>query len=184
MCRICLDYAYTLRKNKVAGGKCQWCGRPLASKTLCQKCLDKQTSAREAKMSIGECTFCDQKAVSGGSTCLVCRSRRRLWKHGISREDYKFILKTQDNKCPLCGRILDANCNIDHDHRCCRGVSGGERGRKPACGKCIRGIVCWKCNRFLVAWGDFMLQQPNGEELLRDSYPALLHYLNSKLFKK
>jgi hypothetical protein len=68
------------------------------------------------------------------------RSLRRYY--GLSVEDYRALLASQDNCCAACGVSFDdARAHIDHDHACCP--------TPRACGECVRGILCSGCNRAL-----------------------------------
>ena len=68
-------------------------------------------------------------------------SAARLRRHGLTQEQYDFMLMVQDWCCAVCGKELpsEPEPHIDHDHRCC--PSG-----KRTCGRCIRGILCFNCN--------------------------------------
>lgn len=66
--------------------------------------------------------------------------------YNISFSDYNKILKSQKDKCKICGRPQLGywrRMAVDHDHACCPG--------KKSCGKCIRGIICSYCNNILAA---------------------------------
>jgi DNA-directed RNA polymerase subunit RPC12/RpoP len=61
--------------------------------------------------------------------------------YGLSYKEYENILKTQDYKCKICGKIFSKNIknlkpHIDHNHKTNK----------------IRGILCHNCN---VALGLF-----------------------------
>jgi hypothetical protein len=49
-------------------------------------------------------------------------------------------LKSQGNKCDVCGDNLTVPF-VDHNHACC---PGGK-----SCGKCVRGLLCRSCNMLL-----------------------------------
>lgn len=51
-------------------------------------------------------------------------------KYGISEEEYSRLHELQNGKCAVCGKELDHNLCVDHDHKT---------------GK-IRGLLCDKCN--------------------------------------
>ena len=69
------------------------------------------------------------------------RSSNLKRRFGITHEQFEDILKTQDNKCAICGVDQDV-CGkylcIDHDH---------ETGK-------IRGLLCDLCNRALGQFQD------------------------------
>jgi DNA-binding transcriptional MerR regulator len=63
-------------------------------------------------------------------------SRALVKNYGITLEDKKEMLESQDNKCAICGEkltLLGRGTHVDHDH---------ETGR-------IRAILCNKCNAML-----------------------------------
>ena len=72
---------------------------------------------------------------------------RVLWTvHRIRLKDYLELVKIQESKCALCGKIPTKRLYVDHDHNCCPG--------KRSCGKCIRGLLCKKCNSGIGYLGD------------------------------
>lgn len=75
-----------------------------------------------------------------------CRVNAIKRKYNITHEEYLSILKSQNNKCHICGDPITPgrNCHLDHDHNT---------------GK-IRGFLCQRCNKGL---GHF---QDNSELLL------------------
>lgn len=64
-------------------------------------------------------------------------------KYGINRAQWELILKSQDNKCKLCGRELDGKICTDHDH-----VT-----------QIVRGLLCTNCNRALKYFDDPVLYE-------------------------
>jgi len=61
-------------------------------------------------------------------------------KYGISLEEYKEMLKLQNDGCAICEtkEIDYSYFYVDHDHNCCPGEN--------SCGKCVRGLLCRNCN--------------------------------------
>jgi len=53
-------------------------------------------------------------------------------KYHITKEEFEALVKYQDNKCGICGNVLDGKKEpaVDHNHKT---------------GK-IRGLLCTKCN--------------------------------------
>lgn len=60
--------------------------------------------------------------------------RQRLWKYGITQEQFDELIKHSGNKCQICGDT--ENLVIDHCHDTNK----------------VRGLLCWSCN---VALGHF-----------------------------
>jgi hypothetical protein len=56
--------------------------------------------------------------------------RMRLWRHGLTRDQYGALLATQDRLCAICGARFTDTPHIDHDHE--SGV--------------VRGLLCGQCN--------------------------------------
>lgn len=62
------------------------------------------------------------------------RKNELMRKYGISLEQYKEILKSQNDGCAICGRKAhDKNLHVDHCH---------ESGK-------VRGLLCHQCNWYL-----------------------------------
>lgn len=84
--------------------------------------------------------------------CKICRSfQAKKRKYNISAENYNKLLKSQNNRCKICGSSLKKNINIDHDHKT------GE----------IRGILCNNCNRALGYFKDNPMILYNAIKYLR-----------------
>ena len=67
------------------------------------------------------------------------RNSTLIRKYGITLEDYKKILKSQNNKCLIClCKFFKYEGNVDHNH---------ETGK-------IRGILCPTCNKVLGLFND------------------------------
>ena len=63
----------------------------------------------------------------------------------ITLEEYKAMLKAQENKCAICGKDLRAaRIEVDHDHKV---------EKKQGVRASVRGLLCggkyWGCNRRL-----------------------------------
>jgi len=57
-------------------------------------------------------------------------------RYGIGADEVGALIASQDNRCPICGR-LDPN-HVDHDH---------DSGR-------VRGVLCFNCNGGLGQFSD------------------------------
>lgn len=67
---------------------------------------------------------------------LANNKRYRLYRMGLSQDDYDLMLQEQDFKCAICGDELLGKANfppVDHCHKT---------------GK-VRGILCINCNHLL-----------------------------------
>ena len=64
--------------------------------------------------------------------------RMRLSKYGITGDEFRKIIKEQNNQCPICMRSTKKNLSVDHNH---------------STGK-IRGIICNDCNLAVANAGD------------------------------
>lgn len=71
------------------------------------------------------------------------KNRKLSMKYGITYEQFKKIIETQNNSCAICMRVFgtetreDLPC-VDHCHKTNR----------------VRGLLCRKCNRALGLFGD------------------------------
>lgn len=66
-------------------------------------------------------------------------------RYNLSLDAYDAMLEEQDGACAIC-RSTDVKLHVDHDHRCCP--------ERPACGRCVRGLLCGYCNRALSIFRD------------------------------
>lgn len=66
--------------------------------------------------------------------------RNRLYRYGLTPEQYNGMLQIQDNKCCTCSCAPKKTrpLVIDHDH-----ITGE-----------VRGLLCYKCNRDMVVVDD------------------------------
>lgn len=54
------------------------------------------------------------------------RIPRELASYSLTVEQYEALLASQGNACAICRRSFRTRMNqIDHDHSCCSGISGG-----------------------------------------------------------
>jgi hypothetical protein len=93
------------------------------------------------KGSAGICTRCNVsfiKTQNAQKYCSGCgekyKDRANILKHGLSDEQYAFLLERSGNACELCGYVPGPNAtkslSIDHDHN--TGLT--------------RGLLCYDCN--------------------------------------
>ena len=73
------------------------------------------------------------------------RGQQRKWakimrKYKITKEQYEYILRSQDYRCAICGKKFTKKnpACVDHNHRT----------------KEVRGILCRKCNTAIGFLGD------------------------------
>ena len=64
------------------------------------------------------------------------KAYHRLWKYGITLDEYETLLQSTNGECQVCNQIRPLV--LDHDH---------ETGK-------VRGILCAKCNSALGLFGD------------------------------
>jgi hypothetical protein len=70
------------------------------------------------------------------------KDRKRLWRYGITHEQYLELLESQGGVCAICGvSALEKKFDVDHDPACCPSNSSNK-----TCGSCIRGLLCRRCN--------------------------------------
>jgi len=81
------------------------------------------------------------------NTCRACQYAKRRernsgyqleCKYGITKAQWELMLKSQDNKCKLCGKEFDGDICVDHDHKT----------------MVVRGLLCTKCNTGLGKFDD------------------------------
>jgi len=69
------------------------------------------------------------------------RTRPLLRKYGITPDEYKEMLKEQQDKCKICERDFDGEVNVPHVDHC---HSSGK----------VRGLICRTCNTGLGNFED------------------------------
>jgi Recombination endonuclease VII len=76
------------------------------------------------------------------------RNKRAAYLYGAT--DIPTLLAAQGGGCAICGASSPGGrwgtWHVDHDHACCES--------KPACGKCVRGLLCSTCNTGLGMFKD------------------------------
>lgn len=92
------------------------------------------------------------------------RKRRKFIQYGLTPEQFSSKLLEQENKCKICGILLDnlqpwTTPHVDHDHSCC--------DREGSCGKCVRGLLCGSCNHMLGQAKDNPTVLQSGIDYLR-----------------
>ncbi len=83
------------------------------------------------------------------------RERHLIRKYGVTLADYEEMLRDQDGRCAVCGKIQERAFDVDHDHKT---------------GK-VRGLLCTSCNRMLGHSGDSPELLIAGADYLRKSRP-------------
>lgn len=80
---------------------------------------------------------------------IVEPSPATLRKYGLTLDDWRNILASQDGKCGACGKVpRTKRYHIDHEHvRGFRNMKPEERKRY------VRGLLDWSCNSFRLARG-------------------------------
>lgn len=153
--------------QRYAARTCEECGAEYLPKQHNQRrcsgaCTDKYRSRRSAQRRVdrrragctcGTCSACAQKAGRNEYARAWYRANRmriKLAQYGMSAEDFARMVEDQDGRCAICGALGDDDVHgrlvPDHDHACCP--------TKPACGKCVRGLLCVKCNTAIAMLED------------------------------
>jgi hypothetical protein len=83
----------------------------------------------------------------------IRRRAERKRKYGLTEDDYRKLLKQQDNKCIICEQEFADTPNVDHNHR-----TGN-----------VRGLLCRPCNRGLGMFKDDALLVYRALRYLTDS---------------
>lgn len=74
-------------------------------------------------------------------------TQQTLDKYGLSRSEFKTIIKAQGGTCPICEKIPSTGrWVIDHQH-----VKGWKNLPPDERKKFVRGVTCWFCNRNYLA---------------------------------
>lgn len=107
--------------------------RTLDGRKLCYTCSKWQEESEFGPSKVNE----DGLAVE----CNTCKTRRRIVKYGLTLEQYRALVESQEGVCALCQQPPSRAFDIDHDHSCCPEL--------PACGECVRGLLCFNCNSAL-----------------------------------
>lgn len=68
------------------------------------------------------------------------RERHLKKKYGITLSDYAVMLKQQNNKCAICGKLEPGNKTLDVDHDHATGI--------------VRGLLCTSYNRMIGHAGE------------------------------
>lgn len=179
LCPKC--YAKDIEKSKSA--ICKGCGllKPIKAQRMCRKCYMRaqrhgHTNYTRPTKGTKLCPRCGKKPIHAKGLCSACYSRMKMkenpgkWvnskllkQYGITSEIYDAILKSQDNRCAICG--IDSNevvngkntrFAVDHDH---------ETGD-------IRGLLCGNCNRSLGGLKDSPQLLQNAISYLNQHTPS------------
>lgn len=72
-----------------------------------------------------------------------------LKKYGLSVEEWKIILDSQEGKCFVCEKVpKKGRLVIDHEH-----VKGWSKMEKDQRKQYVRGLLCWFCNHYYLSRG-------------------------------
>jgi hypothetical protein len=103
---------------------------------ICSKCgEDKETGDFYAGRRA--CKECDKRRVGEWQKAHRDGAYMRLWRYGISEEDFHALLTEQDGRGAICRQVM-TKPHIDHSHKT------GE----------IRGLLCFHCNAGLGHFKD------------------------------
>lgn len=76
-------------------------------------------------------------------------TRQTLRKYGLSVEEWRDILVTQDGGCGVCGKVpASGTLHIEHEH-----VRGWAKMAPEEKKQYVRGLACWFCNTNLLRIG-------------------------------
>lgn len=133
------------------GASMKTCSKCGASKTLEE--FPRRSAGKDGRK--GHCTVCHNayqaryRANNLAAVNARQKIRGRVYRYGITEEEYRAMLARQDGRCAICRREDDGSprfFQVDHDPSCCRD--------RKTCGQCVRGIVCGHCNKIMGLAGD------------------------------
>jgi hypothetical protein len=80
---------------------------------------------------------------------------RRVWRYKITKEEFNYLVKLQNNKCKICNNEFKGlkNTHVDHNHKS---------------GK-VRGLLCDTCNRGLGYFHDDIIKLEKAIEYLKQN---------------
>ena len=114
-------------------------GRECGLRSHCRKCLSEYNRKRNSLPDVKLKASNRQKQYIKQNGEKI-KNAKLMTRYGISIEEYKQKLDSQDKKCAICKTNLEMEkrTHLDHDHNT---------------GK-IRGILCWNCNGGLGNFSD------------------------------
>lgn len=109
------------------------------------------------------------KPVDTTKTYIYAKQDYVYKRHYMLMAKYKMTLEEFNtraaNGCEICGEFKERSLHVDHDHKCCDGIT--------TCGNCVRGVICNGCNTAVDKMEN---------DLLRGDYP--LYGLIKKYLEK
>lgn len=129
----------------------QGCEKKHCARGLCNAHWQQQRHGWELRPLRVHPTKCDYPGCSdkhyGRNLCKT--HFERIWKNGLTLNEYLDRLSEQRGTCAVCGSEEPGGkgyWHVDHDHSCCSTPA------RSACGSCVRGLLCHHCN---VGLGNF-----------------------------
>lgn len=132
--------------DRMQAGLCVWCGIPRGDNGTSRYCaghaqiVRDHVKARRIKMHGERRCYCGASRENSSSRkyCSDCHRKRlegaRLWRYGITSEQYAAVFAAQNGRCAICDRReTRRQLSIDHCHK-----SG-----------LFRGLLCATCNQAL-----------------------------------
>ena len=113
----------------------------------CKKCGEEKEDHNFYRTTGGylrhTCICCVNKRSSLSQKSGFYRNRDLQFKYGINEVQYELLLKSQENKCMICGatkpgRKTNKHFLVDHNHKTNK----------------VRGLLCFNCNKMLGAAKD------------------------------
>src|SRR3989442_9160388 len=96
-------------------GKRQYWKNPERARAIARESYARHRAARQAKQR------------------EYYRTKRRMYRYGVTDAEYQAMLQRQNGLCAICGKTQTRQLCLDHDH---------ETGQ-------VRGLLCDRCNRAL-----------------------------------
>ncbi len=117
--------------------------RKAHSQFMCRSCYDRDLKKRNTKYAIKIKKYQKKYGIKNKiklqdyakkyrKTYDKNKLRNSQLKHtyGITLREYNIILKQQNNRCIICGKLNKKTLHVDHNHKT----------------KKIRGLLCFRCN--------------------------------------
>lgn len=138
------------------------------AKFVCNQCGEEKDTdefrpdSRLARGHQAKCIECQRQNASSQfkerkSTPEIAkqmRDSRLLKEYGVTASEYDKMVKDQEGKCKICGRLCE-RLEVDHDHRT----------------HVVRGLLCNPCNQALGLFQDNPLILEAAAKYLREDRP-------------